>query len=417
MKKFFQRLGIIAASGLVFGALAGASFTGVKSGVEYVTESVAEHFGGQSTATKKGDTNSTDGTSGTTKVQLGSSQSVNVSVNEDSQIYNVADLAEEVMPSIVSITSTTIYQNPYYYFYGGSAEKVVTGCGSGVIVGEDDERLLIATNNHVVEGTEALTVGFSDGTDATATIVGTDAGNDLAVVAVKKSDLSEDTKNTVKLAELGDSDTTRVGEPVVAIGNALGYGQSVTVGYVSALDKPVTVNNTSINMLQTDAAINEGNSGGALFNMSGQLIGINSAKATNSNNNVEGMGYAIPISDAVPIIQSIIDGTQQTATAGSAYMGIQGRDLSAYDASSFNMPQGVYLLAVVDGGPAAQAGLQSGDIITALDGSQISSMNEIKAALAKKNPGDTMTVTISRSDERGTYSEQEVTITLGSYQE
>ena len=417
MKKFFQRLGIIAASGLVFGALAGASFTGVKSGVEYVTESVAEHFGGQSTATKKGDTNSADGTSGTTKVQLGSSQSVNVSVNEDSQIYNVADLAEEVMPSIVSITSTTIYQNPYYYFYGGSAEKEVTGCGSGVIVGEDDERLLIATNNHVVEGTEALTVGFSDGTDATATIVGTDAGNDLAVVAVKKSDLSEDTKNTVKLAELGDSDTTRVGEPVVAIGNALGYGQSVTVGYVSALDKPVTVNNTSINMLQTDAAINEGNSGGALFNMSGQLIGINSAKATNSNNNVEGMGYAIPISDAVPIIQSIIDGTHQTATAGSAYMGIQGRDLSAYDASSFNMPQGVYLLAVVDGGPAAQAGLQSGDIITALDGSQISSMNEIKAALAKKNPGDTMTVTISRSDERGTYSEQEVTITLGSYQE
>ena len=417
MKKFFQRLGIIAASGLVFGVLAGASFTGVKSGVEYVTESVAEHFGGQSTATKKGDTNSTDGTSGTTKVQLGSSQSVNVSVNEDSQIYNVADLAEEVMPSIVSITSTTIYQNPYYYFYGGSAEKEVTGCGSGVIVGEDDERLLIATNNHVVEGTEALTVGFSDGTDATATIVGTDAGNDLAVVAVKKSDLSEDTKNTVKLAELGDSDTTRVGEPVVAIGNALGYGQSVTVGYVSALDKPVTINNTSINMLQTDAAINEGNSGGALFNMSGQLIGINSAKAINSNNNVEGMGYAIPISDAVPIIQSIIDGTQQTATAGNAYMGIQGRDLSAYDASSFNMPQGVYLLAVVDGGPAAQAGLQSGDIITALDGSQISSMNEIKAALAKKNPGDTMTVTISRSDERGTYSEQEVTITLGSYQE
>ena len=150
MKKFFQRLGIIAASGLVFGALAGASFTGVKSGVEYVTESVAEHLDGQSTTAKKGDTNSTDDTSGTTKVQLGSSQSVNVSVNEDSQIYNVADLAEEVMPSIVSITSTTIYQNPYYYFYGGSAEKEVTGCGSGVIVGEDDERLLIATNNHVV---------------------------------------------------------------------------------------------------------------------------------------------------------------------------------------------------------------------------------------------------------------------------
>lgn len=411
MKKFMQRLGIIAASGLLFGGLAGIGFTGVKSGVQYATEAVAGYMG------KESNKSTEQSVSQGSTVQIGGDQSINVSLDSDSQIYNVADLAEQVMPSIVSITSTTIYENPYAYFYGGSTEKTVTGAGSGVIIGEDDNRLLIATNNHVVEGTESLTVGFSDDTDATATIVGTDVGNDLAVVAVQKSDLSEDTLNTVKLAELGDSDTTRVGEPVVAIGNALGYGQSVTVGYVSALNQNVTINNTSIKMLQTDAAINEGNSGGALFNLQGQLIGINSAKATNYNNNVEGMGYAIPISDAIPIIQGIIDGTGNNTATGSAYMGIQGRDLSQYDAASFNMPQGVYLLAVIEGTPAAQAGLQAGDIITGIDGNTINSMNDIKTYLAEKQPGDTITVTISRSNQQNGYEEQQVSVTLGSYVE
>lgn len=417
MKKFVQKLGIIAASGMIFGGLAGASFTGARAGIEYVTEVMSVQFGGGDGNTKA--QSGEDDKSGIqeSNVTIGSNQVIQVSLNEDSQLYNIADLAEQVMPSIVSITSTMIYQNPYAYFYGGSTERTVTGCGSGVVIGEDEERLLIATNNHVVEGTDSLTVAFFDNTDVEAAIVGTNAGNDLAVVSVKKADLTEDTLKNVKLAVLGDSNTTRVGEPAIAIGNALGYGTSVTVGYISALNKTVTINHASIRMIQTDAAINEGNSGGALFNLQGQMIGINSAKAMNMNNNVEGMGYAIPISDALPIIQSIIDGTQPAIASGSAYMGIQGKDLSAYDALSFNMPQGVYLLAVVEGAPADLAGLRSGDVITSVDGTDITTMNEIKSILAKKNPEDEIIVTFYRSDQRGNYEEQSVTVILGNYVE
>lgn len=413
MKKFIQKMGIIAASGLIFGVLAGASFTGIQAGMEYVTEAAGKYWGMEQTV--KDQDKKEDRESGSV---VSETKPVTVSSNGDSQIYDVADLAEELTPSVVSITSTTIYQNPYaFFYYGESVEQTVTGCGSGVIIGEDEERLLIATNNHVVEGTESLIVGFSDGTDAEAAIVGSNAGKDLAVVSVMKSALTEDTLSAIHVAALGDSAATRIGEPVIAIGNALGYGQSLTVGYVSAKEKPVTINNASINMIQTDAAINEGNSGGALFDLQGKLIGINSAKARNMNNNVEGMGYAIPISDAMPIIQSIIDGTQSELAQGSAYMGIQGKDLSSYDAASFNMPQGVYLLAVVEGAPADLAGLQSGDVITAVGGTEVATMVEIKAILADRQPGDEIEVTLSRSDQRGNYSEQTVTVTLGNYTE
>lgn len=412
MKKFIQTAGIIAVSGLLFGGLAGGTFYGMKTGMEYVTEAIEQQ---RNTAGKDGKVTETDKKDA--EVQLGGEQTIHVPVNEESQMYHVADLAEAVMPSIVSITSTTIYQNPYAYFYGGSPEQAITGCGSGVIIGEDDSRLLIVTNNHVVEGTESLTVGFFDETDAEAVIVGTETGNDLAVVAVEKADLTPETLEALVLAELGDSETTRVGEPAIAIGNALGYGQSVTVGYISALNKSITINNKTINMIQTDAAINEGNSGGALFNLQGQLIGINSAKANNLNNNVEGMGYAIPISEAMPIVQSIIEGTQSSLAIGSAYIGIQGRDLTMYDATSFNMPQGVYLLAVVEGGPADQAGLRSGDVITAIDGTNLSTMGEIKEILSHKEPEETILVTISRSDARGNYENQEIEVTLGNYVE
>lgn len=416
MKKFMQRLGIVAACGLVFGILAGVSFFGTKSSIEFLKNRFQGQFEIGSLEKGLGKEEDEQGIT-QTNVNIGNPDAVTVSWDDESQIYNVADLAEEVMPSIVSITSTAIYQDPYAYFFGGSAERTVTGCGSGIIIGEDDERLLIATNNHVVEGTESLTVGFDDGTDAPATIVGTVAGNDLAVVSVQKSDLKEETLSAITLAELGDSEAVRVGEPVMAIGNALGYGQSLTVGYISALDKTVNINNASINMIQTDAAINEGNSGGALFNMQGQLIGINSAKANNLNNNVEGMGYAIPISDALPIIQSIIDGTQTGIASGSAYMGIQGRDLSTYDAKSFQMPEGVYLLAVIEGAPADKAGLQAGDIITEIDGVKVATMSEIKLMLAEKTPGDTITVTYYRSGQRSGYAENSTTVTLGNYVE
>jgi serine protease Do len=416
MKKFLQRVGIFAACGLVFGGVAGGAFVGVKAGSEYVSTVIS---GQKDAGASKADAAKADeeATTEDTHITIGGQSVINISADADSQLYDVADLAEAVMPSIVSITSTILYQNPYAYFYGGSSTYPVTGAGSGIIIGEDDDRLLIATNNHVVEDCESLTIGFCDGSDVSATVVGTNSSNDLAVVAVQKTDLSEDTLQAITIANIGDSDSIRVGEPAMAIGNALGYGQSVTVGYISALDREVTINNSTISMIQTDAAINEGNSGGALFNLQGEVIGINSAKATNSDNNVEGMCFAIPISDALPIIQSIINGTQQTLADGNAYMGIQGKDLSAYDAASFNMPQGVYVLAAVENGPAYQAGLQSGDVITALNGTTVSSMSEIKSILAQLNPGDVITVTVARSDQGGNYAEQDITVTLGSYSE
>lgn len=423
MKKFWQKLGTFAACGLVCGGLAGGAFFGVKTGAGYVTDLIMNKVGiGNETQSEKNGEQSTSNTDevsedSDSKVTIGGQSVINISTDEMSRLYDVADLAEAEMPCIVSITSTILYQNPYAYFYGGSSTYPVTGAGSGIIIGEDDDRLLIVTNNHVVQDCETLTVAFCDDSDIDATIVGTAPGNDLAVVAVRKADMSQETLDAIMIANLGDSSSVRVGEPVMAIGNALGYGQSVTVGYVSALDRDVTVNNSTIKMLQTDAAINEGNSGGALFNLQGQVIGINSAKASNSNNNVEGMCFAIPISDAVPVIEDIISGKNQSIENGKAYIGIQGKDLSAYDAASFSMPQGVYILAVMEYGPAYDAGMQSGDIVTAIDGNSVSSMAEIKSLISDKNPGDTITITLSRADRSGNYVEQELQVTLGSYKE
>ena len=383
------------AAALIFGLVGGGVFTGVSYiGTRAISNS--------STASAKLTTTTSGGTKQTYS-------------GDAKDLTDVSSIVDEVMPSIVAITNTgTVTYNSFF----GKQSQQSQSCGSGIIVSEDDDYLYIATNNHVVADSEELTVQFDDDSVVKAEIRGTDPDDDLAVVRVKKADLGKDTYSNIKIATIGDSDSVAVGSPAIAIGNALGYGQSLTVGYISALNKEITINDTTINMIQTDAAINEGNSGGALFNLQGQVIGINSAKASNYNNNVEGMGYAIPISEALPIIQDIIDGKQTSGIAqGSAYMGIQGKDLSAYDAASFNMPEGVYLIGVVENGPAAQAGLHSGDIITSVDGKDISGMSEIKSILAKKNPGDTITVKISRSDENGNYSEQELSVTLGSYTE
>lgn len=423
MSNFWKRVGVFATCGLVFGGMSGGAFYGTKLGAQYLsyklddrsnTEIVSSSDPGE--ITDKGISEDKTSDAETT---IGGQNIYNISTSQIDELYDVADLAEAVTPSIVSITSTVLYQNPYAYFYGGSSTYPVTGAGSGIIIGEDDERLLIVTNNHVVEDCESLTIGFCDDSDVDAQLVGTNPGNDLAVVSVNKSDMDQSTLDAIKIANLGDSDSIRVGEPAMAIGNALGYGQSVTVGYISALDREVTVSNGTISMIQTDAAINEGNSGGALFNLKGEVIGINSAKATNYNNNVEGMGYAIPITDALPIVQSIIEGKQQNQSiaSGSAYMGIQGKDLSAYDISSFNMPEGVYIIAVMENGPAYEAGIQSGDIITALDGKEMTSMMEIKELISGMQPGDTVQVTVARRDQRGNYISQEIEVVLDAYEE
>lgn len=418
MSRVWQKVGVFAVCGLVFGGMSGGAFYGTKLGAEYLSQKLDDQTGIEIITSADTKEESSQETSEENTI-IGGQNVYNISTSQIDELYDVADLAEAVTPSIVSITSTILYQNPYAYFYGGSSTYPVTGAGSGIIIGEDEDRLLIVTNYHVVEDCESLTIGFCDGSDVDASLVGTNPSNDLAVVSVKKSDMDSSTLDAIKIANLGDSDSTRVGEPAMAIGNALGYGQSVTVGYISALDREVTVSNGKIAMIQTDAAINEGNSGGALFNLKGEVIGINSAKATNYNNNVEGMGYAIPISDALPIVQSIIEGKQQNQTiaSGSAYMGIQGKDLSAYDISSFNMPEGVYVIAVMENGPAYDAGMQSGDIITAIDGKEVTSMTEIKEKISQMKPGDTIQVTVSRADRRGNYVAQEIDVELGVYEE
>ena len=317
------------------------------------------------------------------------------------------------MPSIVAITNTQIYQNnDWSYFFGGSSSQEVTGSGSGIIIGQNDTELLVLTNYHVIEGANALTVTFIDDSTADAQIKGTAESNDLAVVAIPIDSLSSDTLSQIKIATLGDSNALRVGDEVVAIGNALGYGQSLTYGHVSALSREVTINNETLTLLQTDAAINPGNSGGALLNMNGEVIGINSAKY--SGDGVEGMGFAIPVSEAQDIINSLMNKETRTEVAeeDASWLGIQGVDINSSNAQMYNMPEGVYVYSIVENGPAASSDLQERDIITALEGTGVSSMDELQTQLSYYAGGTTVELTVQRLVD-GQYQEQTISVTLG----
>ena len=348
----------------------------------------------------------------------------------------VVAVAQASMPSVVAITTVSVQEIPSFFGYGSRQYKSAAS-GSGIIVGDNDDELLIATNNHVVEGATTLSVCFigddvanaetetvnaGDSGDlnledaVSAKIKGTDADNDLAVVAVRKSDIPEDTLNQINIAQIGSSDDLVVGQQVVAIGNALGYGQSVTSGWVSALNRTISTEDgtNSTGLIQTDAAINPGNSGGALLNMKGELIGINSAKYADSS--VEGMGYAIPISDASDTIQNLMN--QETKTkvseAEQGYLGIQGVDVSDESAKMYNMPTGVYISDVVKNGGAQQAGLTKGSVITGLEGTTISDMNSLKEQLQYYRVGDKVKVTVQVPGNNGEYTEKTVEVTLGS---
>lgn len=339
------------------------------------------------------------------------------------------------MPSVVAITSVSMQEIRSFFGYG--MEYPSTGSGSGIIVGENDSELLIATNNHVVEGATTLSVCFigSDVVNAeqetenyvngngdlniegavSAKIKGTDEETDLAVIAVEKADIPEETMNQIKIAQLGNSDDLAVGEQVVAIGNALGYGQTVTSGWVSALDRTVqSDSNTYEDLIQTDAAINPGNSGGALLNMQGELIGINCAKIASSS--VEGTGYAIPISKAQPILEELMnrktrDKVSDESQAG--YLGIKFADLSREAIQMYNMPAGAFVMAVVSGGAADNAGIQKSDIITKLDGQKVSSKAEINEQLQYYVAGEEIEIGVARLED-GEYEESTITVTLGS---
>ena len=351
-------------------------------------------------------------------------QSTNVVKTSSSTTSNVSAVAQNCMPSIVSITNVSVsdVQN-YFSMYGNNSrsnpftQQESTSVGSGVIINKKNGEIDILTNYHVIENAKTLTCTLADNTNVEATVKGVDEDRDLAVISIKTKDLSEDTLKQIAIATIGDSDKLQVGEQVVAIGNALGYGQSVTTGIVSATNRSVSTSSDtdkSQSYIQTDAAINPGNSGGALLNMSGELIGINSAKL--SDTDVEGMGYAIPISDASDTIQNLMN--QETKTkvseAEQGYLGIQGVDVSDESAKMYNMPTGVYISDVVKNGGTQQAGLTKGSVITGLEGTTISDMNSLKEQLQYYRVGDKVKVTVQVPGNNGEYTEKTVEVTLGS---
>lgn len=339
--------------------------------------------------------------------------------SSDFTYSNIADLAEAVMPSIVAITTTSV-QQVRNFFYGRTYAYESQGAGSGIIVGSNDTELLICSNNHVVEGASDLTVTFINEESYPAVIKGTDPANDLAVVAVSLDDIPKDTMDQIKIAQMGNSDEMRVGEQVVAIGNALGYGQSVTTGIISAKDRTIQAGSsqspysygeeadTYENLIQTDAAINPGNSGGALLNMNGELIGINSAKASRSG--VEGMGYAIPISKAMPILEDLMNRKTRTLVdeENIGYLGIQGQSVSRDAILLYGIPAGIYVTYVYPDGAAEEAGMAESDILTSFDGETITGMEDLQDLLRYYEAGETVNVTVYTNDD-GAYVEKELT--------
>lgn len=327
----------------------------------------------------------------------------------DGSTYTVSQINQQCSSSVVAITNKGVSEVQTMF---GVFQQESEGSGSGVIVAQTDDELLIATNNHVVEGSEELTVCFNDSEDAvfSAQVKGTDASNDLAVIAISLSDISDEVLNTISIATIGDSDTLEVGDQVVAIGNALGLGKSVTSGIVSAVDREVTIEGTTSTLLQTDAAINPGNSGGALFNMKGELVGINSAKFASEE--VEGMGFAIPMSTAKPIIENLM--TKETRTKLSNNYGvlnITGLDVSTEASQQYGIPTGIYVSSVLDGAAAANAGMQKGDVITSIDGTTLTSISQLQKELQYYKAGENVEIGIQRNNGNG-YEAQTLTVTL-----
>ena len=333
---------------------------------------------------------------------------------------DVSNVVESVMPSIVSITNMSVQQ--VQSFFGGTSQQEVTSAGTGIIIEQTDSELLIVTNNHVVADSNQLTVTFDDQSSVEADIKGTDSAHDLAVIAVQLDKISDDTLDKISVATLGDSTKLKVGEPAIAIGNALGYGQSVTTGVISATDRESqttdsetgeTTGSSDVKLIQTDAAINPGNSGGALVNANGEVIGINSAKLIGED--VEGIGYAIPISDVTDIITNLMN--QETKTkvseAERGYLGITGLDVEDSDSQRYGMPTGVYISEVSRGGGAADAGITKGSIIVGFNGITIDSMESLQEQLQYYKKGEKVTLTLQVPGEGGEYQEQTVDVTLG----
>lgn len=398
-------------AGRFFGFVAKAAVFGLVAGIVFQGVDVAgNHLRGEEKKTAKEQTKPLIPT-----VMPGISDNDSISKENISRqdTNTVSEVARKAMPSVVAITNISVQET--YDWFGRSQSYEVPSSGSGIIVGQNDSELLIATNNHVVEGATTLSVCFADESVKDAQIKGTDPKNDLAVIAVKLSDISAETQAQIKIAALGDSDKLELGEQVVAIGNALGIGQSVTSGYVSAVNR--TIDESDTKLIQTDAAINPGNSGGALLNMKGELIGINSSKFADTK--IEGIGFAIPLATAEPILENLMNLETRTKVEkeNAAWLGITYNPISAdvakQVAEMYNFPEGVLIREVTKGGPADKAGIQAGDILTKFGGVSIASYETMIDRLQYYAKGESVEVEIARSD-NGVYKTQTVTVKLGS---
>ncbi|MDE6742863.1 MAG: trypsin-like peptidase domain-containing protein [Lachnospiraceae bacterium] len=400
--KTFQKIVLSCLCGILFGSFAAVSFFVVRE--IGVTTGLLEESTGQQTSEPQYLEES---------VVVQSSDTVEDKTEQELMIpvlytvkTDVTEVVDEVMPAIVSITNHLTYN---YYYYTRNADA----SGSGIIIDSNESELLVVTNYHVIEDNNGITVTFADGTDVAAQVKGTDATRDLAIIAVKIEDLDQGTLETIAIAKMGDSDSLKVGEPVIAIGNALGYGQSVTTGVVSALDREMNMDNVSGTFIQTDAAINPGNSGGALLNINGEVIGINSNKIGGST--VEGMGYAIPISAAKPIIEelSLKETRELLPEEEQGYLGISGATTTAQEIMYYGYPEGVYVAKVFEDTAAEKAGVQQGDFIVSFDGETIKSMQSLANKLCYYAAGSTVEIEVMRQTARG-YQQITLEVTLGS---
>ena len=382
--------------GLIFGLVASAAFQ--------TSNIIAGKITGKETISDTSDKQAkTTTTANSTKLTTSSGTTVTT---------DIAQIVKNTMPSVVSITSMSVQQ--VQSFFGGIQEQQSESAGSGIIIGQNDDELLIVTNNHVVEGSDTLTVSFIDEESVEANIKGTNPDKDLAVVAVPLENVKDSTMDEIAVATLGDSTELQVGEPAIAIGNALGYGQSVTTGIISATNR--SIESYDGKLIQTDAAINPGNSGGALLNANGEVIGINSAKIAQEQ--VEGIGYAIPISDASDIITNLMNQETKTKVAEEerGYIGIKGVDVTDDSAQMYNMPTGVYISEVLSGTGAEKAGLTKGSVITAINGTTVDSMEALQEQLQYYRIGEKVTLTIQIPEKNGEYDKKDVEVTLGEQQ-
>ncbi len=379
---------LAAALGIVFGVVGGAAFWGVQKAVSLIDHTTVTYVTEVETVSDPAaEMQNMVVTENTASENVATNLATNVTTTVAS---DVSDMVEEAMPSLVSITSNITVD---YYYYTESAEAG----GSGIIIGQNDDELLVVTNYHVIADADSLIVNFIDNENAPAQVKGTDENMDLAVIAVKLSDIPSDTMSAIKIATMGDSESLKAGQPVVAIGNAMGYGLSVTTGVVSAVNREMNMGDISGTFIQTDAAINPGNSGGALLDINGNVIGINSSKLGGMV--VEGMGYAIPISAAQPIIENLMTRTTRTLVSEDdrGYLGIVGATVTPQDAMYYGLPEGAYVSSVTPGSAADKAGIQSGDYIVGLEGIAIDSMQKLQGELQYYSAGDTVEVEIMRN--------------------